>query len=111
MQDPFPSYICNYHNLLIRECDVSNIGREVGIKEAKFCHNHYVIVKFIRSKPHLNIVDWVVDVNKKVQTIKISLKMDLSRGFFMFKTNAPLPTKKGPHVYPPQGRLGNVHLP
>jgi hypothetical protein len=64
------------------------------IKEAKFCHNHHVIVKFIGSKPHPNIVDCVVDVNQKVQTRKISLEMDLSRGFFMFKTNGPLPTKK-----------------
>jgi hypothetical protein len=63
-------------------------------KEAKFCHSHYVIVKFIGLKPHLNIVHWVVDVNQKVQTRKISLEMDLFRGFFIFKMNGPLPTKK-----------------
>jgi hypothetical protein len=76
------------------------------IKEAKFCHNHYVIVKFLGSKPHPNIVDWVVDVNQKVQPRKISLEMDLSRGFFMFKSNGPLPTKKRSSCLPSTKEIG-----
>jgi hypothetical protein len=48
------SYVCDYHSLLICEWDISNIDREVVIEYAKFWHDHYLITKFMRPKPHLN---------------------------------------------------------
>ncbi len=59
-----PSYVHDYHGLLICEWDISDIDREVVIEYAEFWHNHYDIMKFTGPKPHLNqIIDQVLNVN------------------------------------------------